>query len=67
MTRERRLDDFTNCGGSKYLKEGYEIGGNQSVGDFFIKFNAHVVQVANCMRSKGYLYLEQCDASCMYP
>jgi hypothetical protein len=67
MTRDIRLRDFTDCGGYPNMREGYEVQANQSTTDFFIGYNAHVTQVAACMQSKGYTYLEQCDARCLYP
>ena len=67
MTRESRSSEFTQCGGYENLREGYEIQPNQSTTDFFKGYNAHVTQVASCMRAKGYRYLEQCDARCLHP
>ena len=67
MTRESRLSDFMQCGGYENLREGYEIQPNQSTTDFFEGYNAHVTQVASCMRTKEYSYLEQCDARCLHP
>ncbi len=67
MTKERRLSEFTQCGGYGNMREGYEIQPNQSTTDFFKGYNAHVTKVAACMRAKGYTYLEQCDARCLHP
>jgi hypothetical protein len=67
MTRESRLSEFMQCGGYENLREGFEIQPNQSTTDFFKGYNAHVTQVSACMRSKGYSYLEQCDARCLHP
>jgi len=67
MTRESRLSEFMQCGGYENLREGFEIQPNQPTTDFFKGYNAHVTQVSACMRSKGYSYLEQCDARCLHP
>lgn len=67
MTRESRLNEFTQCGGYGNMREGYEIQPNQSTTDFFKGYNAHVTKVAACMRAKSYTYLEQCDARCLHP
>ncbi len=67
MTRESRLGDFVQCGGRADLREGYEMTQGQSNKDFFDGFKAHVYQVSNCMKSKGYTDLDKCDARCLYP
>ena len=67
VTYKSRLEDFTHCGGSQTLKEGYELRPNQTNEEFFQGFNAHVTQVASCMQAKGYTYLDPCDARCLYP
>ncbi len=67
MTRESRLNEFTQCGGFGNMREGYEIQPNQSTTDFFKGYNEHVTKVAACMRAKSYTYLEQCDARCLHP
>jgi len=67
MTRESRRADFTGCGGSVDLREGYEIKHGQPTKEFFDGFNAHVTVVFKCMRNKGYSYLDQCDERCMHP
>lgn len=67
MTRESRRADFAQCGGGVDLREGYEIKPNQSNEDFFKAFNVHTFSVLNCMKSKDYVYLQQCDIRCLYP
>lgn len=67
MTQETRRVDYVRCGGGSNLKEGYEVKSGQSNKDFFDAFNAHTYQLLNCMKSKGYDYLDQCDARCLHP
>lgn len=68
MTRETRTHDFTECGGdSATFKVGYEIQRDQTTADYFEGLNKHTLKVHSCMRVKNYIYLEQCDARCLYP
>ena len=67
MTRESRLVDYKECGGGADLREGYEVRQGQSNKEFFDGFNAHTYQLLSCMKSKGYVYRDQCDASCLHP
>jgi hypothetical protein len=67
MTKEQRREDFKSCGGSEDMRQGYEAQPNQSAQDFFEAFNAHVTQVAACMRRNDYIYLEECDVRCLHP
>lgn len=67
MTRESRRVDYMQCGGGADLREGYEVKSGQSNKEFFDGFNAHVYQLLNCMKPKGYTYLNQCDARCLHP
>lgn len=67
MTRESRSADWLQCGGGVDLREGYEVKSDQSNKEFFDGFIAHTYQVLNCMKSKGYTYLDQCDARCLNP
>ena len=67
MTRESRLGDLVQCGGDANLRHGYGMKNGQSTKDFFDGFNAHVDQLSSCMKAKGYIWLEKCDARCLYP
>ena len=67
VTRESRLGDFVQCGGDANLRHGYGMKNGQSTKDFFDGFNAHIDQLSNCMKDKGYIWLEKCDARCLYP
>ena len=68
MTRESRRHDFKECGGdSVSFKAGYEKQRDQTTADYFEGLNKHTLKVHSCMRAKDYIYLEQCDARCLYP
>lgn len=68
MTREGRKFDFKECGGDAVtLKAGYEIQRDQATADYFEGLNKHTLKVHSCMQTKNYIYLEQCDARCLYP
>jgi hypothetical protein len=68
MTREARIFDFKECGGdSVTLKAGYEIQRDQTTSDYFEGLNKHTLKVHSCMRTKGYVYIDTCDARCLYP
>ena len=67
MTRESRRVDYMQCGGESDLREGYEVKSGQSNKEFFDGFNVHTHQLMNCMKSKGYVYLDQCDSRCLQP
>lgn len=68
MTREGRRDDYKECGGdSVTFKSGYERQHDQTTADYFEGLKKHTLKVYSCMRAKDYIYLEQCDARCLYP
>jgi hypothetical protein len=67
MTRESRRVDYMQCGGGSDLREGYEVKSGQSNKEFFDGFNVHTHKLLNCMKSKGYVYLDQCNGRCLYP
>lgn len=68
MTLETRKHDFTECGGdSVTFKVGYEKQRDQTTADYFEGLNKHTMKVHSCMRAKDYIYLEKCDARCIYP
>lgn len=68
MTRERRRDDYKECGGDSItFKSGYERQHDQTTADYFDGLKKHTLKVYSCMRAKDYIYLEQCDARCLYP
>jgi hypothetical protein len=68
MTRDSRRHDFKECGGdSVSFKAGYEKQRDQTPADYFEGLNKHTLKVHSCMRAKNYVYLEQCDARCLYP
>jgi hypothetical protein len=67
MTRESRQVDYMQCGGGSDLREGYEVKSAQSNKEFVDGFNVHTHQLMNCMKSKGYVYLDQCDSRCLHP
>lgn len=68
MTRDSRRHDFKECGGdSVSFKAGYEKQRDQTTADYFEGLNKHTLKVHACMRAKDYIYLEQCDARCLYP
>jgi hypothetical protein len=68
MTRDSRRHDFKECGGdSVSFKAGYEKQRDQTTADYFEGLNKHTLKVHSCMRAKDYIYLEQCDARCLYP
>ena len=68
MSRDSRRHDFKECGGdSVSFKAGYEKQRDQTTADYFEGLNKHTLKVHSCMRAKDYIYLEQCDARCLYP
>ena len=68
MTRDSRRHDFKECGGNSVsFKAGYEKQRDQTTADYFEGLNKHTLKVHSCMRAKDYIYLEQCDARCLYP
>lgn len=68
MTRDSRRHDFKECGGdSVSFKAGYEKQRDQTTADYFEGLNKHTLKVHSCMRAKDYIYLEQCEARCLYP
>lgn len=72
MTKESRLDDTVACGSGRteyvlFSDEKIQAAKQpEDINDFKAKerLNKHWV---NCMRAKGYVYLEYCDTRCLYP
>ena len=72
MTKESRLDDTVACGRGRteyVLFSDLEIQAAKQPDDpNDIRAEGRVYKVwASCMRGKGYVYLEPCDARCLYP
>ena len=72
MTKESRLDDTVACGSGRteyVLFSDLEIQAAKQPDDpndirAYLRLRD---QWASCMRGKGYVYLEPCDARCLYP
>ena len=64
VTKEKWLADWVQCGGGGDGNYGYE-GKGQSHKEFVERLNAHSDQVDACMKGKGYVHLNQCDARCL--
>ncbi len=72
MTKESRLDDTVACGSGRteyVLFSDEEIKAAKQPEDpndirAYLRLRD---QWASCMRDKGYVYLEYCDARCQYP
>ncbi|MDP4837896.1 MAG: hypothetical protein NWS01_12235 [Burkholderiales bacterium] len=68
MTRESRRFDFVQCGASEDLRDGYTEWFSSVPYEVYSKGKGqHIRALADCMKTKGYLSLDQCDASCLYP
>jgi hypothetical protein len=67
MTRERRMTDWLQCGGGEGLSDGFERQSNITTKEFFDGLDRHRKMIRSCMDSKGYKWIEQCDASCLHP
>ncbi|MEN9886169.1 MAG: hypothetical protein RL758_747 [Pseudomonadota bacterium] len=67
MTREKRITDWLQCGGTAELGDGYERKSNMTNKDFFDGLNLHRQNIRICMAEKNYQWIEQCDHSCLYP
>ncbi len=67
MTREMRIADWLQCGGTSELGDGYEKKSTMTNKDFFDGLNLHRRKIRICMDKKNYQWIEQCDHSCMYP
>jgi len=72
MTKESRLDDTVACGSGRteyVLFSDLEIQAAKQPEDINL-FKARErlsKRWVTCMRGKGYVYLEPCDARCLYP
>ena len=67
MTRESRMTDWLQCGGGEGLSDGFERKSNITTNNFFDGLNLHRKVIRSCMDSKGYKWIEQCDAGCLHP
>lgn len=72
MTKEGRLDDTASCGSGK---SEYVIFSDEKIKAAKLPEDPNNIkgylrlrdQWAQCMHAKGYVYLEYCDARCLYP
>ena len=67
MTREIRVTDWLECGGSSGLNDGYERRSGITTKDYFEGLDLRLKQIRQCMDGKNYLWIEKCDDRCMYP
>lgn len=67
MTREMRVTDWLECGGSLGLNDGYERRSGITTKDYFEGLDLRRRQIRQCMDGKNYHWIEQCDDRCMYP
>jgi len=72
MTKESRREDIAACGGKGDESVNFlprEIQAVKQPEDFndVMAESRLTKKWANCMRNKGYIYLEYCDARCQYP
>jgi hypothetical protein len=65
MTRESRIVDWLECGGGENLSDGYEHKSGITNKEYFDGLNSRRNQIRNCMDSKGYNWIEQCDTRCL--
>ena len=63
VTKEEWLADWVQCGGGGDGNYGYE-GKGQSHKEFVESYLSHADRVDACMKGKGYVHLNQCDARC---
>lgn len=67
MTRDGRREDSWSCGAlpTTYAADhGMVIAGQNQGGEMDVLLSK---QWRICMQAKGYVYLDQCDARCLYP
>ncbi len=77
MTRENRRNDSWTCGAANTViaADGVVFSKEQLAAaklptdqdDFFSSNERLTKQWGICMNSKGYTYLDQCDARCLHP
>ena len=68
MTRESRTADWLQCGGGEGGKDGYMDWQSSVPYEIYAQGKSvHIKKSTACMQVKGYFYLEQCDARCLYP
>lgn len=68
MTRESRAADWLACGGDDGGKDGYKDWLSSVPYETYDKGKTiHIKNLVICVKSKGYVYLEKCDARCLYP
>jgi hypothetical protein len=65
MTKESRIVDWLECGGGENLSDGYERKSGITNKEYFDGLNSRRKQLRNCMDSKGYNWIEQCDTRCL--
>ncbi len=72
MTKENRLDDTVACGSGR---TEYVLFSDEKIQAAKLPEDPNDIQAegrlskiwAECMRNKGYVYLEYCDSRCQYP
>ncbi len=83
MTRESRLQDYESCGGNKWLNPGFPdaVIRAETLSTDAVSAQTYNKDLINnpqaearlgkkrmfCMLGKGYVWLENCDARCLYP
>ena len=83
MTRESRLQDYESCGGTKSFQGGFpdaviraetqptDVVSTQSYNNELIDNPQAEARLGKkrmiCMFGKGYVWLDSCDARCLYP
>lgn len=83
MTRESRLQDYESCGGNKRLNPGFpdaviraetlstDVVSTQPYNKDLLDNPQAEARLGKkrmvCMLEKGYVWLENCDARCLYP
>jgi hypothetical protein len=83
MTRESRLQDYESCGGNKRLNPGFPdaVIRAETLSTDTVSAQTYNKDLINnpqaearlgkkrmfCMLGKGYVWLENCDARCLYP
>lgn len=72
MTKESRLDDTVACGSGRteyvlFSDDKIQAAKHPNDPNNSLAKGRLSNQWASCMRAKGYVYLEYCDARCQYP
>lgn len=72
MTREGRLEDSVACGSARTVYVNFAAVKVQAAriptdSDEFNAIDRLTEAWVVCMRDKGYVHFDQCDARCLYP